>query len=204
MSNLGLYIAVDGPDGVGKSTFVDSTDETLCEFKLPIIRFSEPDRESPLWPAIRDHRLSGEYPDTVWAFILAGASLALQRRKGGIIDLCETGALVITDRSPLSFVAHYWSSIDKVLLKALLAEFRKPDILIVLYADDLSLLETRLCTRGQAQVEIDQDMSTATNYFHAACWLKELGWNVVIIKVDGEKTARELWSKMMPQITELL
>jgi dTMP kinase len=203
MERTGLYIAVDGPDGSGKSTLVSFAAEQLRSRFKSVVTLAEPERDAPLWPVIRDHRLSGEFSDDIWTLVLAAASLGSQKRCGGMLDRIADGSCVITDRSPLSFVAHYFCAVDRSLFEALLVRFRRPDILFLLQPDNPELLRWRLRNRGESETDIEQDCSVWKNYEAAGDWMVQLGWNVQPLTVSANKPVHRLWAEASKHILPL-
>lgn len=191
-TNKGLYIAIDGPDGCGKSTIVN-----LLKKQSKVRVFSEPDRNGQMWPTIRDYRTSGKYPDELWFFILSAASLEQQIRDDGLIDCKNKGWFVFTDRSPLSLLALHWHSIDEDFFKRVLRLFSPPDVLIVLYPKSPKLLVQRMIDRGDNFNDIASDMKFYDNYFEAARWLKKnFNWNICFVSFDEMDTPSKVCEKI--------
>jgi len=196
----GFYLAIDGPDGSGKSTLAGLAADALAGSGLEVVVRAEPERNGPLWPAIRDHRLSGEYPDETWLLVLAAASLAMQKRPGGTLDLRSAGMWVITDRSPLSMLAHYWRSVDGDLRDALISRFTPPDLLILLTPDSPGLLRRRLRVRGEAEEHIDETVRAWENYGEAGGWLAQRGWPVVSVDIMDDTGTEAVWQSIWKRI----
>ena len=199
----GLYLAIDGPDGIGKSTLVTFAAKALKRSGREVIVRSEPERNGPLWRTIRDHRLSGKYSDEVWLLILIAASLASQSRHNTTPDPRSVGVWILTDRSPMAAFAHYWQSVDTCLRDALISRFVPPDALIWLRPKGPDLLRRRLHERREAEEHVYETLAEGRNYDDVAVWLKRRGWPIITVDATESATTEALWHEVLKRVSSL-
>jgi dTMP kinase len=142
-----VFLAVEGPNGVGKSTIVAAL-VTQLEQRLPIgiavLATKEPST-SPLGMAARS--MEGEL--TGLALAMACAADRLHHVKAAILPARQRGAWVITDRYvPSSLVLQRLDGLTLDAIWALNQTAPAPDLTIYL-EDDPATISRRLAARDQ-------------------------------------------------------
>lgn len=140
----GLFIAFDGPNGVGKSTLIEHTKTALIEHGINVYITKEP-----------TDTLLGEFTRRI-AETLDSESLAClvaadryQHLKDKIVPELEKGQVVITDRYVLSsLILQSMDNVDVDFILALNKKILLPDIQIVVTASE-DIIQSRLKERNK-------------------------------------------------------
>lgn len=152
MDRRGLFVVLEGPDGVGKSSVQHRVANRLLG-SLPradVLRVTaEPTRGAPFGAPLRQ-ALTGEAPQgplTMLYGMMADRAWHLEQE---ILPWVEEGHLVICDRYHLSTMVYQGAEgMDPAVLLATWDHFPKPDLTLVLWAPPCVLRE-RLATSGKA------------------------------------------------------
>ncbi|MFC3997436.1 dTMP kinase [Nocardiopsis sediminis] len=140
----GVFVAVDGPGGAGKSTLVRNLDQRLTAAGIPVLATTEPSH-SPLGKFARHH--TGDYQGMALA-CLVGAD-RYHHLETEVRPAVAAGRVVLCDRYTLSTVV-LQAGIDDVpeqFVRCINADAEPPDLQIVLTAPSRVLRE-RLAVRG--------------------------------------------------------
>lgn len=175
----GLFVAVDGPSGVGKSTLTRALTIRLGQDGHAVHRTAEPS-EGPIGTLARGM--------TNTADGLTLACLYAADRYHHLAHEIEprlaAGAIVITDRYIASgLVMQRLDGVDPALLWALNEKARRPDVLLALTAEE-EVIRRRLTRRGTHNRYQDQHTSSrdeATWHREAAAHLAATGALVHVI-----------------------
>ena len=137
----GFYMALDGIDGVGKTTQIQLLAEYLEGRGFEVVRVREPYLEE-IKRIIHSHDLD---PD-VEAYLFAADRIMLQKEV--IMPALEAGKIVVGDRSPYSsLVWQVVMGVPEEVVLALNRAIRYPDLTVVLDTPVEIALE-RLMRRG--------------------------------------------------------
>lgn len=164
-SGPGLFVAVDGPSGVGKSTLTRALTIRLADDGHTVHRTAEPS-EGPIGSLAR------AMTNTADGFTLACLYTADRHHHltHEIEPRLAAGAIVITDRYIASgLVMQRLDHVDPAYLRALNEPVRAPDLLLALTADD-DVIRRRLTRRGTHNRYQDQRASSQDEalYHHEA------------------------------------
>ncbi len=138
LTGMGRYIALEGIDGVGKTSIQAVLVERLASAGCEVVAVREPGG-TPLGEALRDVLLDGPSV-TPWAEALMFAAARAQLVEQVVGPALERGAWVVSDRSVYSSLAYQGAgrrlgvaSVRKVNEPAMAT--RWPDLVILLTAD---------------------------------------------------------------------
>jgi dTMP kinase len=150
----GLFVVLEGPDGVGKSTVMQRVagDLGMAHYREGM-RFrltAEPTRGTPFGTPLRA-ALTGQSPQgplTMLYGMMADRAWHLEQQ---ILPWVAEGHLVICDRYHLSTMVYQGvaEEADQWVLMSTWAAFPRPDLTLVLWAPPATLRE-RLSTSGKA------------------------------------------------------
>jgi dTMP kinase len=143
LSSNGLFVSVDGPSGVGKSTTVRVLAELLRREGRRVHATAEPSA-GPIG------RLACELTETVQGLALACLYAAdrYHHLTQEVLPHLEAGQVVITDRYiPSALVMQQLDGVDPDYLWRINARARKPHLAVLLDADPVVVAE-RLQDRG--------------------------------------------------------
>lgn len=140
----GLFIAFDGPNGVGKSTLIEYTQTALAEKGITVWVTKEP-TDTTLG---RFTRQIAETLDNESLTCLVAAD-RYQHLKDEIIPQLEKGHVVITDRYILSsLILQRMDNVDVDFILALNQNIILPDVQIAVIASE-DIIQSRLNERNQ-------------------------------------------------------
>jgi len=152
--NRGKFIAIEGPEGCGKSTQVRELARYLSDRGFPVVVTREPGG-TPFSEKIRNILLadSAEYVSPLAELFLYLASRA-QHVMNLIVPSLKTGKVVITDRFSVATFAYqgYGRGIPLKLIKklnGLSSEGLEPDLTIVVDADSAGGLKRAARVKGK-------------------------------------------------------
>lgn len=142
-----MFIAIDGPDGTGKTTISKLLVERLNEKKLNAAYTFEPTR-SPLGLKIREIIKTNGNPNVVLDLFLKDRE---EHIKNFILPALDDGQIIVCDRYKLSTVCYQENpnqSMEKLI--ELNDKFLNPDIYFVMYFDDqdVDIVSERIECRG--------------------------------------------------------
>jgi len=177
--NTGLFVAVDGPSGVGKSTLTRALTIRLADGGHRVHRTAEPS-DGPIGSLARAM--------TNTADGLTLACLYTADRHHHLAHEIEprlaAGTIVITDRYVSSgLVMQRLDGVDSAYLRVLNEPVRTPNLLLALTADD-DVIRRRLTRRGTHNRYQDQHASSrdeADYHRQAAEELRDAGTPVEVI-----------------------
>ncbi len=199
------FIVFEGIDGAGTSTQLE-----LLKSKLP--------KEKTLFTAEPTDSATGKFlrsvlrgdvelaPGTT-AYLFAADRHEHLYGKGGIIEFCENGGTVITDRYLFSSLAYQSASCGRDLPRQLNSSFPLPEHLFF-FDIEPSLSLNRIADRGVTEIyeKLDFLQKTAKEYKRVVDEYSAIGESsgMTITVIDAsksmEKVAEKIWSvlKNMP------
>ena len=189
------FIAVDGPNGVGKSTIIDSLKFQLDKSGLDFILTKEP-TNSKLGQFIRDNQ--NAYSSKTLAALVAADRYDHIKR---IIEpTLYDGKIVISDRYVASsLVYQVIDGLDYEFILHLNNEIILPSLYFILTASR-DTLTSRLNERDQlTRFELDTKSEEGKLFEEAGNFLKQKGVSVYFIKNEfrsTEETAAEIMAKI--------
>ncbi len=184
--NKGLFVAFDGPNGVGKSTLIQHTQTALIESEINVWTTKEP-TDTPLGKFIRQiaETLGNE------SLTCLVAADRYQHLSNEILPRLEKEQVVITDRYILSSLI--LQRMDDVAVDFILSAnggIVLPDIQIVVKADQ-DIIQSRLNERNQL-TRFEQGHRTSEELYYlreGTEILKNLGVEIVEIENSGDISA---------------
>jgi dTMP kinase len=156
----GLLIALEGIDGVGKTTLARHLAQKLEQLTLPVILTKEPGA-TPLGAQLRTTLAERSFPlDSVAEFLLFSADRA-QHIKDVVKPALERGITVISDRMSDSSRAYqgFGRGLDMVMIEQVtkwVMQDIKPDITLYI-ALDPSVAWERIQARGHKVTAFEQE-----------------------------------------------
>lgn len=178
-----MFITLDGPNGVGKTSVAREVQKRLEDRGERIVSLRQPS-DSPLGRFVRDHHneIRGV---RLAALVVADRYLQIDNE---IRPSLESGATVVLDRYVAStLVLQQMDGLDPDFLMTLNSEALVPDLAVILNASPEALTE-RLDRRGRtSRFEATQSDSAleVSLYDEAAEALREVGYPVMMIRTDG-------------------
>jgi dTMP kinase len=175
-ASAGLFVSIDGPGGVGKSTLATAIARHLAGGGRPVHVTREPS-PTPLGDVIRAG--TGDYHGMALACLVAGdrhhhlAAEVRPRREAGQIVLCDRYL-------PSSFVLQRIDGLAWPVIAALNQGADVPDLAIILYADP-AVIAGRLAQRGghsRFEAMPDSSQTESALYHQAAQHLTSEGWPI--------------------------
>ena len=188
MVHIGRYIALEGIDGVGKTTHVRLLKDWVREKGVEVYLTKEPS-EGPIGRMVetfwREGLISAPKP---LALLFAADTLLNQQRKEGVLPQLELGRFVISDRSFLSTYAYLWPDCDWEWLDSIHRYCHPPDLTIFL---DLSpdvairrLMQSRLhLTTFENREAL---WSIREHYLYAISVMKERNQKIEVLPIEPE------------------
>ncbi|MGH3761018.1 dTMP kinase [Actinophytocola sp.] len=178
-SRPGLFVSVDGPGGVGKSTVVALVAQELRTHGLPVHATTQPSR-TPLGDHIRHG--THTYRGMALACLVTGDRH--HQLTAEILPALRHGNVVICDRYlPSSLVLQRLDGLTPRTVWELNAGIATPDLSLILSTDP-AIIADRLHSRGgHSRFEQRPDASTAEVrlYHQAAVELADAGWPLLTL-----------------------
>jgi dTMP kinase len=183
----GIFVSVDGPGGVGKSTAVRLVVEQLSRQELIACSTVEPTR-TPLGDLIRAS--TDTYQGIALACLVAGDRY--HHLASEIRPQLAAGAIVVSDRYvPSSLVLQRMDGLDWDTIWQLNTGADRPDVAVILNAD-ATVIADRLAGRGgHSRFERMPDSSQIESslYRDTAARLDQSGWPVHVIDCTHQTPA---------------
>ena len=158
MTTRGLYIVLEGPDGVGKTTQAELLAAYLESQNKRAIHIKEPGG-TPIGEAIRGVLLDSSLDRTPMTNLLLFTANRHELWFNKIKPALEQGSTVIATRNYWSSVVFqgYGEGMSTSVIQAVTSTFSeqaymKPDIGIILNFKDATVLKTRLRQRGALDI----------------------------------------------------
>ncbi len=196
----GLFVSVDGPGGVGKSTTLATVTEILRDQKVPIHATTEPSR-SPIGNLIRAS--TNSHRGLALAHLVAGDRHHHVTTE--IIPRLDAGDVVVSDRYiPSSLVLQRFDAITIPTILEINAGLLQPDLAVILTADPTAIA-ARMAARGgvtNSRFERHPDAACLeTSYYQdAVAALTEVGWPVSVLDsttLSGAEVGRMLAEQIL-------
>lgn len=199
----GVFVSVDGPGGVGKSTLITAVGVLLAEYGLAPLLTTEPTR-TPLGDLIRHG--THTYTGRALACLVAGDR---QHHVATVIRPARAaGQVVISDRYlPSSLVLQRIDGLAWESIIDLDRDIDPPDLAVILNADP-AVIAGRLHERGgHSRFEQLPDSSRTESelYLDTARRLASAGWNVWVLdctSLDPQHAARQLAERIVALQTD--
>ena len=193
----GLFIAFDGPNGVGKSTLIESVKAGLKKHSVDVFVTKEP-TDSILGQFTRKiaESLRGE---SLACLVAADRYYHLSEE---IVPRLKFGKIVISDRYILSsLILQCMDGVDADFIMAVNDKAIFPDIQVVLTADK-TVIQERLSERGKlTRFEQGQRTDEEIKFLHKGkSLLSRLG--VVILDIENTENLQENASLIIEHILE--
>lgn len=196
---MGIFITVEGPNGVGKSTFIKKLEEVFSsQYKVYITR--EPsDTQFGNYVKKNEGGLHGE----AYAYLIgADRSYHLSNY---IEPALDRGEIVISDRYiESSFVLQVYDGVAIEDIWRLNCNFRVPDLSIILLGDERTiscrLLERDILTHFEKKMSREDEIK---GYINAANFLKDKGFNIVLLNNNTESDMISNINKVNDIVTQL-
>lgn len=178
----GLFLTIDGPNGVGKSSLVEGLTAYLCQLGVDVLTTIEP-TNSALGLMVR--QMENEYQGRVYACLVAADRY--YHIESEVIPALRSGKVVLSSRFVASsLVLQRLDNVDIELIWAINSGICRPDINIILTAST-SVLEQRLAQRSVfSRFEKSASCSVELEYYlEAAEFLTDHGFNIWLLE-NGE------------------
>ena len=184
MSTWGIFVSIDGPGGVGKSTIARLAREELVARGVQVHVTAEPSR-TPLGEMIRAS--TDTYGGMALACLVAGDRH--HHLTTEIRPKLQAGFTVISDRYvPSSLVLQRMDAVGQETIWQLNEGAEPPDLAVILNATP-AVLSGRLALRGGTHSRFERQSDgpaiESALYQDTAAGLTALGWPVCSIDVTG-------------------
>lgn len=133
----GFFVAIDGPNGVGKTTLLEAIEKSIKNEKILVYKTKEP-TNSVLGRFIRE--ISEKITGDSLAYLVSADRY--EHLKNEIIPELEKGKIVITDRYILSFlILQVMDGVKDNFIFNLNSKIIKPDLQLAIFADEKVIQE---------------------------------------------------------------
>lgn len=196
-----MFIAVDGPNGVGKTTLCNELVKRLGQGDQQILSLRQPS-DTALGDFIRneDYRIQGM---SLAALVVADRLWQLETQ---INPALANGSIVVLDRYVAStLVLQRIDGVDPDILWKMNEQARVPDATIILLAAP-KVLSERLDRRGRTSRfdRHEQISQLEDTYFREACHqLATAGYKLISVETDG-LSIEEVGDEAAMEISHLL
>lgn len=194
----GLFISIDGPSGVGKTTSCRGLVAELRAAGEPVHATSEP-TTTPLGGFVRSH--ADTYHGMALACLVAGDRH--HHVTSEILPALRSGALVVTDRYlPSSLVLQVRDGVSAELVWQINRGVPIPDLAVIL-TGDIEVISHRLAGRGtQDRFETALDLGEVQRFAEVADELNAAGWPVYVLDC-GELSPHEVVADLAARIAQV-
>lgn len=195
--DLGSFIVIEGPNGVGKSTIIEVLFLRLKENGVEVVPTKEPSK-SELGLYIRQNQ--NRYSKDVLACLVAANRY--EHIETIIRPAVEKGKVVLCDRYfPSSLVYQLMDGLDPGFVHGLNQKILIPDLTVFLTASE-NILKERLNQRDdKTRFEFDQKMEI--DLYKEAC-LSQIsnGWNIIELD-SGQLEVADIVDKIIEAIEKI-
>lgn len=179
---MGLFITVEGPNGIGKTTFIENLKHIVL-LQYDVLLTKEP-TATKFGDYVRKNE--GGIEREAYAYLIAAdRSYHLEKY---IEPALEMDKMVICDRYiESSFVLQMFDGVDASDIWRLNCKFRVPDLSIILLGTE-QVLEQRLSTRSEL-THFEKKMTRRDEierYQWTGNYLKNKGFNIIILNNNTE------------------
>ena len=197
--NKGIFVTVEGPNGVGKSTFIDKLIEMLPNGT--VYKTREPS-ETDFGRYVKNNE--GKLQGEAYAYLIA-ADRCFHVRDQVKVEL-DNGKIVISDRYvESSFVLQAFDGVSMDDIWRLNCKFQKPDLSVVLMCSS-KVLEDRLASRDTL-TEYEKKMTRVDEvqgYKKAVEFLSAKGYHFIEYTNDTEEKMMENLGDLVDKINSLI
>ncbi|MFZ2494612.1 MAG: dTMP kinase [Candidatus Saccharimonadales bacterium] len=186
-----MFVTIDGPSGIGKSTLTQLVSNELERRSLSVIATVTPSKT-----AIGNLARSGTFDFSAHALSCLVAADRYYHDKHVVRPALARGITVVCDRYvPSSLVLDALDGVDRVLSWNLYQPISSPDLSFILVGDPAICLE-RATTRGQYSRFHAQDLAKASTemgmFREVADWMQAYTPHPVQLFDIGSKTAEQV------------
>lgn len=195
----GKLIAIDGPNGVGKSTIIAAVEKKLLFNKVDVFVTKEP-TNSELGCFLRNF---AEKKKGLGLACLVAAD-RYEHLKNEIIPMLEQKKVVITDRYILSsLILQGMDGIDTKFILNINGEIIKPDLQVAVFADE-KVIQSRLRKR-ESLTRFEKDNQSQDELQYMKLGVRELrDLNINILDIDNDCNLDDNVDKIVCAIVGLL
>ncbi len=176
--NKGLFISIEGPNGVGKSSIADLLTEQIRNLGIPVLYTTEP-TNTELGQWIRN--LESRYSGATYACLIAADRYC--HIENEIIPALEKGITIITARFvESSLVLQRMDNLDLEFIWNINKKIIKPDLSVILTASPEILRSRMLERKFLSRFEQRHNNALELKYYlDAANFLINKGFNILIL-----------------------
>lgn len=187
----GKFIVFEGLDGSGKSTQIRRAEQYLSKRGFDVRRMSEPQEDRPTGRLLREILSGKERSDPrLPAAMFAADRIDHITRRGGILDLLDSGKCVLSDRFYLSSYAYNSLSVDLdwvISLNSQAAAICRPDLHIFIDVP-VEVALSRLANRKSKEIyEKRETLEKIFVNYHNLIQTLSCEENVVVIDGTGDQ-----------------
>lgn len=189
---MGIFITIEGPNGVGKSTFMKRLEQMLS-LQYMVYATREPSNSNfGNYVKKNEEVLEGE----AYAYLIAADRC--YHLKNYVEPALNQGKLVISDRYiESSFVLQEYDGVETEDIWRLNCKFKVPDLSIILLCSE-DILDYRLSERSEWS-HFERKMTRRDEierYIKAANYLKDKGFNILILYNNTQTELEENLNKV--------
>jgi dTMP kinase len=199
LERRGLFVTVDGPNGVGKSTVVRGVASQLQELGSIVLETSEPTK-SHLGQLVR--QLEAEYHGRVYACLIAADRYHHLDQE--VLPALREGKIVLSARYVASSLAlQRLDNVDLPFIWALNSQIYTPDLSVILTAP-VDVLQHRLDQRPSLSRFEQTALRSAelSYYFDAIAFLSMHGFNTLHLE-NGNVPIEENIARIVTAVDKL-
>lgn len=191
----GILIAVDGPNGSGKTTIISKLNELLEDKGYNVCITKEP-TETELGRFVR--QFAEEHEGLSLACLVAADRY--EHVKNEIVPELKNGKIVITDRYILSsFILQEIDGVDTDFILNINSNIIKPDLQVAVHVEE-SILQERLSERP-ILTRFEKNNQSCKELFYMEQGIKTLhNENIVILEICNDGNLQENLNKIIASI----